>query len=147
VPNASAIATDISAAALAVALQNAQRQGVADRLALVEASVLDGVSGPLDLVVSNPPYIPDAQIEALDPEVRDHEPRLALSGGDDGLAVIMQVIAGSRSLLRSGGSLLMEIGFDQSEQVRGLLTTDDWAGVAFLHDLQGIPRIVKAIRN
>ena len=147
VPSATAVATDISAAALAVAEQNARKHDAADRLEFVRTDVLDGVPGMFDLIVSNPPYIPDAQIETLEPEVRDHEPRLALSGGEDGLVVVNRVIESSAEILRPGASLLVEIGFDQSETVRELFTHEIWQSVEFLPDLQGIPRIAKAIRN
>jgi release factor glutamine methyltransferase len=147
VPNASATATDISAAALAVARENARRHSVAARLEFLETDLLNGITGPFDLIVSNPPYIPNAQIAGLEPEVREHEPRLALSGGDDGLDIVRRLIDGSPRLLRPGGSLLIEIGFDQSEQVRSLFASDKWHGVEFLPDLQGIPRIAKAMRK
>jgi release factor glutamine methyltransferase len=120
---------------------------VADRLELVRTDVLGDVAGTFDLIVSNPPYISDAKIDGLEPEVREHEPRLALSGGDDGLDVVSRVIAASSEQLRSGASLLVEIGFDQSKTVRELFTDDTWHSVEFLPDLQGIPRIAKAVRN
>ncbi len=144
VPQATAVATDISAAALEVASENASRHDVLERLDLRKTDVFDGVEGTFDLVVSNPPYIPDTQISGLQAEVRDFEPHLALSGGQDGFDTIIKVIDTCPRLLKSGGHLLMEIGFDQSDRVRGLLSREIWAGVGFLPDLQGIPRILRA---
>ncbi|MBK9214811.1 MAG: peptide chain release factor N(5)-glutamine methyltransferase [Chloracidobacterium sp.] len=144
VPEATAIVTEISAAALDVASENARRHGVAGRLELREADTLDGVEGTFDLVVSNPPYVPDDHIAGLQAEVRDFEPLIALSGGEEGLDTIIQVISTCPPLLIPGGHLLMEIGFDQSEPVRGLLSGEIWRDVEFLPDLQGIPRILRA---
>ncbi len=145
VPASRGLATDISAPALNVAAENAQRHDVADRLELVEADLFESITGQFDLIASNPPYIPDRQIARLQPEVRDHEPRLALSGGGDGLDILKRLIESSPGLLRPGGTLLIEIGFDQAERVRGLLSASEWQTVEFLQDLQGIRRIAKAV--
>lgn len=144
VPEATAIATDISATALDAASENAHRHSVSRRLELRKTDTLDGVEGTFDLVVSNPPYVPDDQITGLQAEVRDFEPRLALSGGEDGLSTIIKVIDTCPRLLMPGGYLLMEIGFDQSERVCGLLSGQIWRDIEFLPDLQGIPRILRA---
>jgi len=97
-----------------------------------------------DLVVSNPPYVPDDAIAGLQAEVRDFEPLVALSGGEDGLDMIIKVINVCPRLLTSGGGVLMEIGFDQSERVGRLLPSKIWKDIEFLPDLQGIPRILRA---
>jgi release factor glutamine methyltransferase len=136
---------DISEAALAVARRNAEMHGVAGRLVLEKGNVFDGVSGSFDLIVSNPPYVPAADIGALQAEVREFEPHLALDGGDDGLDIVRQMIRDSPDHLKPGGTLLMEIGFDQSPKVRDLFDQTLWHEPDFLPDLQGIPRIVKAV--
>ncbi len=146
--SASAVGVDISRAALEAAARNAVKHGAGDRLTLREADVFDGLSGTFDLIVSNPPYVPDGQLESLQAEVRQFEPRVALSGGDDGLVVIKRIIAGAPEFLRAEGFMLIEIGFDQAEIVKELLNPAMWSSVEFLADLQGIPRIVKArLRN
>lgn len=144
VEKATAVGTDVSLAALAVAARNARKHDVASRLELRKGSVFDGIAGPFDLIVSNPPYVPDEQIESLQAEVRDFEPRPALSGGPDGLEIIRRIVLDAPKFLKPGGSLLMEIGFDQSERVRGLFEPAIWATIDFLPDLQGIPRIIMA---
>src|SRR5205085_3646941 len=92
-----AVALDVSEDALAVAGRNAERHGVADRVTLVRSDVFAGLNGadPFDLILSNPPYIPAAALARLAPEIRDHEPRAALDGGPDGLAVFDRLIAGA----------------------------------------------------
>ena len=114
-PNARAVATDLSAPALAVARENAARNGLAKRITLMETSWADGIDGPFDLVVSNPPYIASPVIGTLEPEVKDFEPRLALDGGPDGLAPYPHLFAEARRLLKPGGTGVFEIGFDQGD--------------------------------
>lgn len=110
---AQGVATDISPAALDVARRNAQRHGLAARARFVETSWTDGVEGAFDLVVSNPPYIETGVIAALDPEVRDHEPHLALDGGPDGLGPYPHLFSEAKRLLVPGGKGVFEIGHDQ----------------------------------
>ena len=100
-----------------------------------------------DLIVSNPPYVPAGDIEGLQAEVRDHEPHIALSGGQDGLAVVRKLIADSPKFLKPGGTLMIEFGFSQSEAVIGMFAADIWSTAVAETDLQGIPRIVKAVLN
>lgn len=141
-PAARVVATDVSAAALAVARLNAARHGVDTRVEYREGPYLAGAAGPFDLVVSNPPYVAERDWEALMPEVRDFEPATALRGGADGLAVVRQVVALSAAALAPGGHLLMEIGCGQADAVRQLV--DDRPGLTLLSispDLQGIPRV------
>jgi release factor glutamine methyltransferase len=143
-PATTAVVTDISPAAITVATRNAKRHDVDARIDFREADVFEGVTGSFDMIVSNPPYIPDEQIEALQTEVRDFEPRRALSGGRDGTDVISRIVAEAPKFLKPGGSLLMEIGFDQAARVKELFEKDLWPGLEFLPDLQGIPRIARA---
>lgn len=135
-------ATDVSAAALTVARQNAQRHGVEDRISWMCAPFLDGVEGTLDLIVANLPYVPEADFPDLPPEVREFEPRIALDGGADGLAVIRQLIEHARARLVPGGHLVVELGEGQAASLRGHV--EKQSGLAYLSvrdDLQGIPRV------
>jgi len=141
---ASGVGVDISEQALESAAQNARKHGVTDRLILREANLFDGLGESFDLIVSNPPYIPDADIASLQPEVVDFEPRTALAGGIDGLSIIERIVDNAPSHIRTGGGLIIEIGFGQAALVRGFYDPGVWSGVEFLPDLQGIPRIVKA---
>ncbi len=138
-PAASVLATDVSAAALAVARENAARHGVAGRIAFEQASLLGGATG-LALVVSNPPYIPTRDIETLPPEVRVYEPRVALDGGPDGLDVVRALLAAASEALRPGGWLVFEFGDRQAEGVRAAVASSPLEMVRVRADLQGIPR-------
>jgi len=137
------VATDVSAAALEVARCNARRHGVADRVTFVRTFLLDGVSGPFDLVVSNPPYVPADLFETLPPEVREHEPRLALDGGADGLDTIRGLLAQAVTRLAPGGHLIVEFGVGQEGGV--MQAAARWPPLQLQRirrDLQGIPRTV-----
>jgi release factor glutamine methyltransferase len=144
------VATDRCAAALEVARANAAAHGLAHRIEFLEGDLLAplaGFAGDLDAIVSNPPYIPTADIPGLQPEVRDHEPRAALDGGPDGLGVIERLVAGVPTLLRRGGWLLLEVGAGQAGAVRVLLERSGrYDGIAFKRDLAGIERVVAARR-
>lgn len=147
VPRARVLAIDVSAPALAVAASNAARHGVAGRVALMRGSLLDAVRGPLDVIVSNPPYVPEGERPALPPEVRDFEPGVALFGGPDGLDAIRAIVAQARDRLRPGGWLIFELGVGQAPAVEALLVARGWAGSAIRPDLQGIPRTAVARRT
>jgi release factor glutamine methyltransferase len=140
--HARVVATDISPEALAVALGNAARHGVSDRVAFHETRFLDGAPGPYDLVVSNPPYIPDTDLAALAPEVVRHEPRSALSGGRDGLDPARTLLPVASARLRGGAWFVMEIGVGQSQSVRDIAGGTALEVVEIRPDLQGIPRAV-----
>jgi release factor glutamine methyltransferase len=144
------VATDRSAAALEVARANASAHGLAQRIEFLEGDLLAplaGRAGRLDAIVSNPPYIPTADLVGLQPEVRDHEPRAALDGGPDGLDVITRLVGGAPQLLRRGGWLLLEIGAGQAAAVRALLErSGEYDGIATRSDLAGIERVVIARR-
>jgi release factor glutamine methyltransferase len=147
-PAASVFATDLSADALAVARQNAARLGAADRIAFVHGRYLDGVPRPLDLIVSNPPYISLQDRVALQPEVAKHEPALALFGGDDGLRDVRAILDSARHALSPTGLIACEVGIGQAETIaRELAATDGLDVVEIRRDLQGIPRIVVARRS
>lgn len=137
-------ATDISAAALAVARANAERLDLASRCAFVECNIADGVAGPFDLIVSNPPYIVKAEIAALDPEVRDYDPKLALDGGSDGLDAYRAIARDARRLLAPGGRLIVELGAGQEQAVRALFADVGLKVTGVRDDLAGIPRALSA---
>ena len=141
--DAQVVAVDISEAALAVATQNAHRHEVRERITLRISDCFDGLEPTsFDLVVSNPPYVSSNALSGLQREVRDHEPLVALSPGDDGLSVIRRLVTEGPSFLTPNGHLIMEIGFDQGEKVRNLIDEDVWRLVEIRPDLQQIPRIV-----
>ncbi|HEX8719597.1 MAG TPA: peptide chain release factor N(5)-glutamine methyltransferase [Pyrinomonadaceae bacterium] len=141
-------ALDVSPAALAVAARNAARHGVEGRLRLLVSDCFDALGGAegggvrFDLVASNPPYVAEAQLVGLQREVREHEPRVALTPGGDGLSVIRRLVAEAPRFLKPGGHLLLEIGFDQHERVAALVDPAVWALLDIHKDLQGIPRTV-----
>ncbi|MCA1618658.1 MAG: peptide chain release factor N(5)-glutamine methyltransferase [Acidobacteria bacterium] len=141
-------ALDISDNALEVAERNAVRHGVGERLRLLVSDCFDalGAGGHegvrFDLIASNPPYVAEADLEGLQREVREHEPRVALTPGGDGLSVIRRLVAESPRFLMPGGRLLMEIGFNQHERVAALIDPEVWKLLDIHKDLQGIPRTV-----
>jgi release factor glutamine methyltransferase len=144
-PTASGIGTDRYPRALAVARDNAQRLGLADRAGFVACDFGAALAGDCDVVVSNPPYIPTPDIAALAPDVRDHDPRAALDGGPDGLSSYRMIAADAGRLLVPGGWLAVEVGLGQSEAVCDLLAA---GGLAIegppRPDLAGVPRVVTA---
>lgn len=146
-PNATAIAGDLSRDALEIARRNAERHNVLDRIDLRLSNVFDSVAeDAFDAVVSNPPYISLDEIAELESEVRDFEPKMALTDGADGLRVIQRIIEDSYHKLAAGGVLFMEIGHCQSESARTVLSPEKWFDVRFFTDLQSIPRVLRAFR-
>lgn len=141
-------AVDLSPASLAIAAANIARHGVADRVDLVCSDLFAGLipGQQYDLIVSNPPYIVDADIDGLEPEVARFEPRLALSGGATGLDCIARIVATAESFLRPGGWLFLEIGADQHDSVHALLTAPErrYSDVAVLNDWAGRARVARA---
>jgi release factor glutamine methyltransferase len=147
-PRAQITALDISERALETARENAQRNGVFDRIRFLESDLLAAVSSErFDLVVSNPPYVPAADRATLSVEVREYEPALALFAGDDGLDIYHRLIPQAFDVLEPQGSLLMEVGFGQSAQVAFLLNQAGFEQIEFVPDLQGIPRVACAVRR
>jgi release factor glutamine methyltransferase len=169
-PAAQFVATDISASALVVAGRNAARHGVDNRVQFVEANILDrtavpDVSGELlsdrvvgsepvfatkpgppmfDLIVSNPPYVAKKEAETLAVEVREHEPATALYGGEEGYEFYADLIAQAASHLKSGGILVLELGYNSLAAVQPLLESAPWTNVGVTNDLAGIPRVIAA---
>jgi release factor glutamine methyltransferase len=155
-PKAEFVATDISGAALEVAGRNAVRHGVGERIRFVQADLLERSAeermtsaeraAPLlfDLVVSNPPYIGRREAPTLAREVRDHEPEIALFGGEEGYELYGELIAQAASNLKSGGLLVLELGHDSLPAVKPLLDATNWTRVGITNDLAGIPRVIAA---
>lgn len=144
-PRARIVATDLSGDALFIARRNARRHDVHDRIEWREASLVGGCRS-VDLVVSNPPYVPIGDRDSLLPEVRDHEPALALFGGDDGLDIVRALVDEAAAAVRPGGWLVFEFGYGQADAVRSLFGAG-WREPAIRRDLQRIPRIVAVERR
>ncbi len=149
-PKAKVTCSDVSEAALAIAKENAGRNGCKIKFVqsdLFEAKAFAGKLGKkkFDLIISNPPYIESAVIEELEPEVRDHEPRIALDGGQDGLEFYRKIAAQAHAHLKKGGVLMLEIGYNQRETVKEILgQTGVYEKIIGLTDLAGRDRIVVA---
>ena len=142
---ATAVGIDLSIEGIQVARRNAVRHSVAARVSFLVADCLSalGRGKPMfDLVVSNPPYVAASALDGLQREVRDHEPRLALTPGVDGLTIIRRLLVDSVAFVKTGGHLLMEIGFDQGEAVERLIDRTSWKLLGIHEDLQGIPRVL-----
>jgi len=143
-PDLDVVAIDVSPAAAAVARENANALGLAARIRVVATDLLDGVRDlGADLIVSNPPYLPTGLVPELPPEVRTHEPVVALDGGADGLALIRRIAASARRALRASGVLVVETaGGVQATAAAALLRTEGWVQVAIRADLAGVDRFV-----
>jgi release factor glutamine methyltransferase len=144
-PQAEVLAVEVSAGALAVASRNVRELALSSRVHLLAGDLfapLGSIAAGLDLVVASPPYLPSAVLPSLPPEVSRHEPRAALDGGPDGLAVIRRVVSGAPPVLRRSGWLLMEIGDDQAGPVASLMAAEGFAGIRARRDLNGIERYI-----
>ena len=142
-PLARIMAVDTSPGALEVARRNAAAHGLLGRVEFVLSDLLKGVDcGPADCVVSNPPYVAESDRAEMHPQVREHEPCLALFAGADGLDVYRRLIPEAHAALVPGGLLALEIGYGQREALAGLL--EGWRDVAFRDDLRGVPRVALA---
>ena len=156
-PHARVIATDISAAALVVARRNAARHDALSRIEFIECNMMEGVSHQspaasrpsllFDLIASNPPYIGRREAATLPREVREHEPESALFGGETGTEIYAPLIAQAAALLKPGGILVLEIGYNCVVEVTRLLGAPQWEGVTLTKDLAGISRVVSAKRT
>jgi release factor glutamine methyltransferase len=146
-PDATGIGTDISLEALRMARNNAARLGLTQRAAFVACNYTAALSGPFDLIVSNPPYIRSADIAGLDREVREYDPPRALDGGPDGLAAYRVIAPDAARLLAPGGTLIVEAGYGQSGPIAELMSaTGLTPDVPSKADLAGIPRAVAGRR-
>jgi release factor glutamine methyltransferase len=142
-PGATGVGTDASEPALAVAAGNAARHGVANRLRLVAADWFPGSGKAFGLIVSNPPYIPSAEIAALAPEVRDHDPRGALDGGTDGLAACRAILARAGDWLHPGGHILLEHGPGQADAIAAIAESHGLTPARSLPDMDGRARVLQ----
>jgi release factor glutamine methyltransferase len=170
-PSAKIVATDISADALALAKQNAGQHNAAERIEFVQGDGFAALhneseggaprrpdspkeewgsrSSPLrkmefDLIISNPPYIPSAEIATLQPEVRDFDPRGALDGGADGLDFYRKLAAEAKPFLKPGGKIMLEFGDGQADAIRKIFETEKWIVEAVREDYSHRPRILAA---
>jgi release factor glutamine methyltransferase len=147
-PAARGLGVDVSEEALAVARDNAAHLGLAGRVALLRSDWTEGLAdADFDLVVSNPPYIASAVIETLEPEVRDHEPRIALEGGPDGLMHYRRLAPEILRVLKPGGRFAVEIGYDQKDAVEALFREAGAAEVQTLRDLGDRDRVVAGVKK
>jgi release factor glutamine methyltransferase len=150
-PGARLWAIDLSAAALDVAARNAARHGVAERIRFLQGDLLSplrdqNVEGTIDCVLSNPPYVAENELPALQQEVRDWEPRMALVGGPSGLSVCSRLVPEAHRCLRPGGHLIMEIGYSMRDAVVGLFDST-WRLETVREDYNGFPRVVVALKR
>lgn len=140
------VGVDISGEALKVAKENAARLlGENAKVSFLEGDLYEKAEGFFDRIVSNPPYIRPEVIEGLMPEVKEHEPRIALDGGADGLSFYRRIIAGSKAHLKPGGMLFFEIGCDQAEAVAGLMEKGDYEEIRVIRDYAGLDRVVSGV--
>lgn len=135
------MASDISADALALAKENAEANGAA--VNFVQSDLFSRIRGRYNIIVSNPPYIPTKDIETLQREVRDFEPRLALDGGEDGLDFYRRIAENAGKYLVRGGMLIMEVGIGEAESVVKLFRYCDYSMI--VKDMQGVDRFVKIV--
>lgn len=155
-PGARVVATDLSADALAVAKENIEHHGLSDRVDLLEGDLLDalrrhpaaGRKASLRYICSNPPYIPDDEWDAVEPNVKDHEPALALRGGPDGLDFVRPLIADAPAFLEPGGLLLIEVAAAKADETKELAASHpDLTNIRILKDADALPRVLVAERR
>jgi release factor glutamine methyltransferase len=153
-PHARIVATDISGAALEVARRNAARHGLSDRIHFLQAdllgnpeesSIADRLSGPFDVIVSNPPYVASNEVGLLEREVRDHEPLTALVGGATGIEIYARLVEQAARSLARGGIFVVELGYGAADRVRKMLEEQtQFTDIRMTDDLAGIPRVLAA---
>ena len=148
-PKALGVGTDISNVALAITRQNGEEIAVSERLRLLPGDLVTplAMDDCFDVILSNPPYIKHAELATLAPEVAEWEPREALDGGEDGLAILRRLVVDCGSFLKPGGLLVLEIAHDQNEEVSALLVEADYEEVVVRKDYGGHPRIVTGVRK
>jgi len=148
--SAHVIATDASKKALAVARENARNHGVTDRIRYLEGDLFEpleelDIRGQIDIIVTNPPYVRSGDLTALQPEVRDHEPALALFAGSEGTEIAAKIISNAPEYLKKNGALIMEMGLGQAEALKLMFeATNEYAKPEILKDLAGIDRVIVA---
>ena len=145
-PDALAVGADICEKALLIAQRNAVQLEVSDRFQAQKSDWFEAISGQFDLILSNPPYIGEDEIPHLDPDVRLYDPMIALSPGRDALQAYQNIARDAIGYLKPGGRLLVEIGFRQGEAVRELFASNGLKEIEIIQDLNGIDRVVCAIK-
>ena len=139
----SGVGADLSTEALRVARSNAEKLLSAEKsVEFIQSDLFEQITGKFEIIVSNPPYIRPDVIETLMPEVRDHEPMMALDGGADGLDFYREIVSGSKEYLAGGGMLFFEIGYDQGEDVKTLMEQSGFVEVNVVQDYAGLDRVV-----
>jgi len=139
------VASDISQEALKVAKENLTKHGQNDRITLTKADMLNSFNNDsFDIIVSNPPYITESEFSLLDPEVKSYEPKLALTGGEKGLFYINKIILDSTRILKDGGWWVLEMGYNQREEVENTFIDCGFTNISSTKDLNGIERVIKA---
>lgn len=136
-------ASDVSPAALRTAQKNAEQ--LCAEICFYESDLFSRIPGQFDLIVSNPPYIAETELSALAPEVKDHDPKLALIGGRDGLDFYRRIAAECPASLKKGGRIFLEIGADQGPQVQSILADAGFGSIRIIKDLAGLDRVVSGI--
>lgn len=136
------VGVDLSPKALEIARENAKELIPNEDITFVQGDLFENVEGCFDRIVSNPPYIPSQVVDTLMPEVREHEPRMALDGNTDGLEFYRKIIEKSSRFLKGGGALYFEIGYDQAEAVSLLMTEAGFINVNVVKDYAGLDRVV-----
>jgi release factor glutamine methyltransferase len=151
-PGSRVVATDISEDALIVASANAERLGLSDRIEFIQGDLLEALSKQpaaghakaLDFLVSNPPYIPDDEWDAVEPNVKDHEPTLALRGGMDGLALVRPLLNEAPKLVKEGGLVLVEVAASRAEESRAIAAQSPRVkSTEILKDFEGLDRVIR----
>ena len=148
IPNAQIIASDISRSALDIAAQNVRRHAVNSRCMLAHSDMLSAARpGEVTIILSNPPYISHTEIAALQPEVRDFEPRLALEASNSGMSAYNRLVPQAWRVLRRGGWLAVEVAIGKAAEVSALFDQSGFKGIAIRYDLAGIQRVVLGRKN
>lgn len=145
-PNAIGTGVDLSDEALVTAAGNATLNGLGERFSCVRSNWFENISGRYDVIVSNPPYIRSEEIPKLDREVRDHDPLIALDGGEDGLEAYRQIAGGAKEFLVANGLVAVETGYDQRRDVEGIFVGNGFRLVRQVKDYAGNDR-VQIFRN
>jgi release factor glutamine methyltransferase len=138
--NCTGTAADLSEKALAVARRNAEKLG--KTCEFIHSDLFENINGKYDVIISNPPYIATKEIEALEPEVRAHEPMMALDGKEDGLFFYRKIVSASTDYLNPKGWLMFEIGYDQGEAVSKMMKSSGYTEIRVIKDLAGLDRVV-----
>lgn len=150
VPECRVVLGELSEGAIRTCKQNVRRNGLNARVTCLSVDAMENPSSALwdfDVIVSNPPYIPTADIETLDASVKDYEPRMALDGGEDGLDFYRAIAAKWKTALRLGGTLIFEVGIDQAPAVEEILAENGYEDIKTTADTQGIWRVVEGTAN